>query len=215
MRPVGDAALLRFLIDEKGDTQAATATGAGIAESTVSAVLAGKRALTRAKSLSSQATSTSSPARFNRNCKQYSCQLVEHQCCRTSMLRNEPLKTLLALIEKPGHVCYRYRAAAFEPWLREASWRLESQALAHGVVPFLRQLRASPGGRVFLQRRLLSWLRDRPFAACGEAIPNANSPPATRLKSGRAIAITDVPRFSMSARSVFMASFRSIDVRQH
>ena len=47
MRPVGDAAMLRFLIDQKGDTQSATAAGAGIAESTVSAVLAGKRALTR------------------------------------------------------------------------------------------------------------------------------------------------------------------------
>jgi len=47
MRPVGDAELLRFLIEQKGVTQAAVATGAGIAESTVSAVLAGKRKLNR------------------------------------------------------------------------------------------------------------------------------------------------------------------------
>ena len=47
MRPVGDAELLRFLIEQKGVTQAAVATGAGIAESTVSAVLAGKRRLNR------------------------------------------------------------------------------------------------------------------------------------------------------------------------
>lgn len=47
MRPVGDAELLRFLIEQKGVTQAAVATGAGIAESTISAVLAGKRKLNR------------------------------------------------------------------------------------------------------------------------------------------------------------------------
>jgi HTH-type transcriptional regulator / antitoxin HigA len=49
MRPVGDAELLRFLIEQKGVTQAAVAAGAGIAESTVSAVLAGKRKLKRAQ----------------------------------------------------------------------------------------------------------------------------------------------------------------------
>ncbi len=47
MRPVGDAELLRFLIEQKGVTQATVAAGAGIAESTVSAVLAGKRKLNR------------------------------------------------------------------------------------------------------------------------------------------------------------------------
>jgi HTH-type transcriptional regulator/antitoxin HigA len=47
MRPVGDAELLRFLIEQKGVTQSGTATGAGIAESTVSEVLAGKRKLNR------------------------------------------------------------------------------------------------------------------------------------------------------------------------
>jgi HTH-type transcriptional regulator/antitoxin HigA len=47
MRPVGDADLLRFLIGQKGVTQAAVAAGTGVAESTVSAVLAGKRMLNR------------------------------------------------------------------------------------------------------------------------------------------------------------------------
>ena len=47
MRPVGDADLLRFLIDQNGITQATAATNSGIAESTISEVLAGKRKLTR------------------------------------------------------------------------------------------------------------------------------------------------------------------------
>lgn len=47
MRPVGNAELLRFLIEHKGITQAEAATGAGIAESTISVVLASKRKLNR------------------------------------------------------------------------------------------------------------------------------------------------------------------------
>lgn len=47
MRQVGDAELLRALIDHKNITQAETAAGAGIAESTISEVLAGKRKLNR------------------------------------------------------------------------------------------------------------------------------------------------------------------------
>jgi len=47
MRPVGDADLLRFLIEQKGVTQAGAASGAGIAASTISEVLAGKRKLNR------------------------------------------------------------------------------------------------------------------------------------------------------------------------
>jgi HTH-type transcriptional regulator/antitoxin HigA len=47
IRPVGDAELLRFLIEQKGVTQAGAAIGAGIAESTVSEVMAGKRKLNR------------------------------------------------------------------------------------------------------------------------------------------------------------------------
>lgn len=47
MEPVGDADLLRFLIEQKGITQVGVARQAGIAASTISAVLAGKRKLNR------------------------------------------------------------------------------------------------------------------------------------------------------------------------
>ncbi len=47
MRQVGDADLLRFLFEQKGVTQATAAARAGIAESTISEVLAGKRKLNR------------------------------------------------------------------------------------------------------------------------------------------------------------------------
>ncbi len=47
MRPVGDAMFLRFLIEQNGVTQVKAASGAGIAESTISEVLAGKRKLNR------------------------------------------------------------------------------------------------------------------------------------------------------------------------
>jgi HTH-type transcriptional regulator / antitoxin HigA len=47
IRPVGDAELLRFLIEQKRVTQAEAASDAGIAESTISEVLAGKRKLNR------------------------------------------------------------------------------------------------------------------------------------------------------------------------
>jgi HTH-type transcriptional regulator / antitoxin HigA len=47
MSPVGDADMLRFLIEQKGVTQAEVAKKAGIAESTISEVLAGKRKLNR------------------------------------------------------------------------------------------------------------------------------------------------------------------------
>jgi HTH-type transcriptional regulator/antitoxin HigA len=49
IRPVGDAELLQFLIESRSTTQAEVAKGAGIAESTISEVLAGKRKLTRAQ----------------------------------------------------------------------------------------------------------------------------------------------------------------------
>ncbi|HEX4614176.1 MAG TPA: helix-turn-helix domain-containing protein [Urbifossiella sp.] len=45
--PVGDAELLRFLIESKGVTQAQVAAGAGLAVSTVSELLSGKRKLNR------------------------------------------------------------------------------------------------------------------------------------------------------------------------
>jgi len=47
IQAVGDAELLRFLIEQNGVTQAEAAAGAGIVESTISEVLAGKRKLNR------------------------------------------------------------------------------------------------------------------------------------------------------------------------
>jgi HTH-type transcriptional regulator/antitoxin HigA len=47
IKPVGDADMLRFLIEQKGATQAEVAKKSGIAESTISEVLAGKRKLNR------------------------------------------------------------------------------------------------------------------------------------------------------------------------
>ncbi len=71
------------------------------------------------------------------------------------------MKTLLALIEKPGHVCWRYRIAAFEPYLNAAGWRLESIPLERGF-GFLRQMKAvARADAVLLQRRLLSWWQIR------------------------------------------------------
>ena len=45
--PVGDADMLRFLIEGRGETQAQAAAGAGIAVSTFSEVLSGRRKLNR------------------------------------------------------------------------------------------------------------------------------------------------------------------------
>ncbi len=47
IKPVGDAEMLRFMIEAKGITQTQVAKAAGIAESTISEVLAGKRKLNR------------------------------------------------------------------------------------------------------------------------------------------------------------------------
>jgi len=50
--PMGDvteAGMLRFLIEQRGVKQVEVARGAGIAESTISEVLAGKRQLTKAQ----------------------------------------------------------------------------------------------------------------------------------------------------------------------
>ena len=47
MTPVSDSEMLRFLIEQKGVSQSETATGARIAESTISEVLSGKRKLNR------------------------------------------------------------------------------------------------------------------------------------------------------------------------
>lgn len=72
------------------------------------------------------------------------------------------MKTLLVLIERPGHVCYRYRAQAFAASLREANWQLDPQPLARGVLPFIRQMRdVAAADAVLLLRRLLSWWQIR------------------------------------------------------
>jgi HTH-type transcriptional regulator / antitoxin HigA len=47
MPPVSDAEVLRHLIEARDETQAKVAAGAGIAESTISDVLAGRRGLNR------------------------------------------------------------------------------------------------------------------------------------------------------------------------
>jgi HTH-type transcriptional regulator/antitoxin HigA len=47
MPPVSDADMLRYLIEARGTTQAKVAEETGIAESTISAILAGKRGLNR------------------------------------------------------------------------------------------------------------------------------------------------------------------------
>ena len=47
MRPVADADMLRFLIDNRGVTQSSVANKVGIPESTISEVLASKRKLNR------------------------------------------------------------------------------------------------------------------------------------------------------------------------
>lgn len=49
IRPVGDADMLRFLIESRGTTQAELAKQARIAESTISEVLSGKRKLNRSQ----------------------------------------------------------------------------------------------------------------------------------------------------------------------
>lgn len=81
------------------------------------------------------------------------------------------MKTLLALIEKPAHVCYRYRALAFAPWLHRAGWRLEARPLAHGVLPFLRQLGdIRTADAILLQRRLLNWWQLRLLRNAAKAL---------------------------------------------
>lgn len=45
--PVSDTEMLRYLIDVKGVTQKNVAVGTGIADSTISAILLGKRVMTR------------------------------------------------------------------------------------------------------------------------------------------------------------------------
>jgi len=63
---------------------------------------------------------------------------------------------LVALVQSPDHVCYRYRVAAFADALRRRDIVLQAEVLARGLLARLRQfarLRRAEG--VLLQRRLL------------------------------------------------------------
>lgn len=72
------------------------------------------------------------------------------------------MRTLLCLIESPGHVCYRYRAQAFAPYLNASGWNLIAEPFARGVLPFFKQLKSiASADAVVLQRRLPSWWQTR------------------------------------------------------
>ncbi|HXT61058.1 MAG TPA: glycosyltransferase family 4 protein [Pirellulales bacterium] len=63
---------------------------------------------------------------------------------------------LLAFTERPDHVCFRYRIAAFEEALADHGWSLEAVPLARRSLPRVRQLkRAGRADAVILQRKLL------------------------------------------------------------
>ncbi len=63
---------------------------------------------------------------------------------------------LLALVQAPDHVCYRYRLQAFEPVLRAAGWKVTVLSLPRRLQPFLSMLPAvRQADVVFLQKRLL------------------------------------------------------------
>jgi len=63
---------------------------------------------------------------------------------------------VLALIEAPGHVCYRYRIEAFAWALAERGLHLEAAPLCRGVWPRWRQIAAARrADLVVLQRKLL------------------------------------------------------------
>jgi len=63
---------------------------------------------------------------------------------------------LLALVESPGHVCYRYRIRAFEAALKGAGWSLACAGLSRGALGRSFQLHgASQYDSVILERKLL------------------------------------------------------------
>lgn len=80
-------------------------------------------------------------------------------------------RTLLALIERPGHVCYRYRLEAFGPALADAGWTLKPLALARSSWPALGELaQVAAADAVLLQRRLLPWWRMRLIRAAARRL---------------------------------------------
>lgn len=63
---------------------------------------------------------------------------------------------LLALIEQPDHVCFRYRVQAYESSFAEAGWTLESLPLSLDTFARYRQIRAIRDADVIvLQRKLM------------------------------------------------------------
>jgi glycosyltransferase involved in cell wall biosynthesis len=66
---------------------------------------------------------------------------------------------LLALVESPHHVCYRYRIRGFAAAVEDAGWSLHAQGLERSAIGRVLQLRrADQFDSVVLQRRLLpSW----------------------------------------------------------
>ncbi len=81
------------------------------------------------------------------------------------MTGNARRMRVLALVEQPNHVCYRYRIAAFAPALAAAGIDLEAEPIARGLVARLAQIRrVRDADAVILQRKLLpiwqlAWLR--------------------------------------------------------
>jgi glycosyltransferase involved in cell wall biosynthesis len=73
---------------------------------------------------------------------------------------------LVALVDSPGHVCCRYRIAAFRPFLEAAGHTLDILPIPRHPLTRLRLFSSLRGANVVLQRRLLpiwqiSYLRGR------------------------------------------------------
>ncbi|MCE9553383.1 MAG: glycosyltransferase family 4 protein [Planctomycetes bacterium] len=81
------------------------------------------------------------------------------------------MKRLLALTESPDFVCYRYRIAAFHDALAARGWQLEVLSQPKTSAGFLRQLaRIAAADAVVLQRRLLSWWKQKALQASAKLL---------------------------------------------
>lgn len=70
------------------------------------------------------------------------------------------MRHLLALIEGPDHVAYRYRLAAYGPALAEAGWNLQATVMQRSVLSCVEELQAAAlADAVIVQRRLFPWWR--------------------------------------------------------